>query len=373
MKKFLLVALGIAILGLFVFTIYFLYTKSKPKTVIYKTEKPFISDIIKKTVATGSIIPRKEINLKPIVSGIIEKIYVEPGMYVKSGEIIAKIKLNPNLSNLNSAENQLTKAKLSFEQAKLDFERNKKLFQEKVIAFVDYNNALVTFEKAKDDLLTAENQISIIKEGSNKQSGRQSNLVKASSAGMILDIPVKEGYSVIESNTFNDGTTIAVLADMNKMIFEGKIDESEVGKIKKGMEIELTVGAIDNKKYKANLEFIAPQGVTEDGAVKFTIRAVINLDKKDFLRAGYSASADIILDKKEKVLAVNEGVLQFGKDSVYVEVETSKTQVFLKKIIKTGLSDGSIIEVKNGLNLKDRIKIIIKEAVPVANQGFNKK
>jgi HlyD family secretion protein len=371
MKRIFWYVLGIILLGVFGYTLFFLIQKSRPKPLDFKTDSAFTTNIIKKTVATGSVLPRKEIKAKSIVSGIVEKLYFEPGQYIKEGNVIAKIRINPNLANLNNAENNLSKASISFEQAKIDFERNEKLYNDKVISFVDFNNFKVIYNKAKEDLKSAENNVAIVKEGAVKNSGRQSNLVKANASGMILDIPVKEGSFVIESNTFNDGTTVAVLADMNEMVFEGKIDESEINKIKKGMDIELTIGAIEDRKYNAKLEFISPKGETVDGAVQFPIKAAIRLSKNEFLRAGYSASADIILDKKDSVLAISEGLLQFGKDSTFVEIET-KPKIYVKRLVKTGISDGINVEILEGITKKDKIKITIKEPTIITPAQFGK-
>ena len=361
MKQIFPITIGIILLGVFGYTGFFLYQKSQPKTVVFKTDSAVVMDVIKKTVATGSVLPRREIKIKPIVSGVVEKLFIEAGQFVKTGQVLAKIRINPNLVNLSNAENQLNKSQINYDLAETDFERNKKLYDDKVISFVDYNNSLATLKRAKEDLSTAINNVALIKEGASKNSGRVSNLVKATASGMVLDVPVKEGGSVIESNNFNDGTTIAVLADMNEMIFEGKIDESEVNKIKKGMDIELTIGAVENKKYNAILEFISPKGETVEGAVQFPVKAAIMIPSKEFLRAGYSATADIILDRHDKVLAISEGLLQFGKDSTYIEIETTP-QKFQKRLIKTGLSDGIFIEILEGIKNKEKIKVFVKEA-----------
>lgn len=361
MKRLIKLLLGVSILGFFFYTIYFLYQKSEGIPEFYKTESPIITSIVKKSVATGSVVPRKEVNIKSQVSGVVEKLFVEAGQFAKEGQVIAKIRINPNMVNLNNAQSNLNKAKINFADAKKEFARYQKLFEDKVISEVEFNNYRLSFNRAKEDLESAENNYLLIKEGASSKSGQTSNLVRATVTGMILDIPVKEGSFVIEGNTFNEGTTIGTIADMNEMIFTGKIDESEVGKIKEGMDLDLTIAAIENKKYKAKLEFISPKGVAVEGAIQFEIKAAVMLDEKEFLRSGYSASADIILDKREKVLAIKEGLLQFGKDSTFVEVEKAP-QIFEKRLVKTGLSDGINVEVISGIDKNEKIKVFEKVA-----------
>jgi HlyD family secretion protein len=340
-----------------VYTFYFLYQKSQKPPEVFKTVSPFDTSIVKKTVATGSVTPRKEINMKSQVSGIIEKLFVVAGQQIKQGDVIAKIKIIPNMLNLANAENRVNTAQLSYDNAKIDFERNKTLFEQQIISKSEFQVFEIRLKTTAEELAAAENQLQIIKDGVSKSSGSVSNtLVKATISGMVLDVPVKEGGQVIESNTFNEGTTLCSVANMGEMIFEGKLDESEVGKVQPGMEIILTIGAIDKASFKANLEYIAPKGITENGAIQFLIRASIQKENTAFLRAGYSANADIILSKKENVRAIPESVLQFEKDKTFVEIET-KPGNFEKRFIKTGLSDGINIEVIGGLNQNDKIKL----------------
>ncbi|MDQ3535092.1 MAG: efflux RND transporter periplasmic adaptor subunit [Bacteroidota bacterium] len=358
MKNVFLIILGICILVLFVGTGYFLYQKSEEKPVVFETEKPFVQDIIKKTVATGSIKPRKEIEIKSQVPGVIEKIYVEAGQIVKEGQLLAKIRIIPNMVNLNNAETQLNNAKINFENSQIEYDRQKGLYEEKVISNVEYNQASLDFKLNKEALEAAENNLQLIKVGASKKAGQVTNEVKATVSGMLLDVPVKEGSFVIESNTFNEGTTIASIADMQSLIFEGKVDESEVGKIKEGMDLLLTIGAIENEQFNAKLEYISPKGIDDQGSIKFEIKAALLLSEKDFLRAGYSANADIVLAKKEQVMAVKESNLIFEDDKVFIEVETSP-QNFEKRQITTGISDGINIEVLSGIDKDANIKKII--------------
>ncbi|RMG58597.1 MAG: efflux RND transporter periplasmic adaptor subunit [Bacteroidetes bacterium] len=356
MKRVLIALLLIAMVGLFGWTGYYLYSKDQDKPVIYNTEAPIYTDIIKKTVATGSVVPRKEIEIKPQVSGLIDKLYVEPGDLVKKGDLIATIQIVPNMASLASAENRVKVAELNLRNAEQDYERNKPLFEEGVIAAATFQNFQLAYETAQQELQAAEDNLEIIRKGATQRSGRTANTnARATISGMVLDVPVEEGNSVIEANTFNDGTTIAIVANMEEMIFEGKVDESEVGKIREGMDLVLTVGAIEGETFAATLEHIAPKGVEENGAIQFEIRAEVNLTEDQFIRAGYSANASIVLDRRDSVLAISETLLIFEGEDTFVEVERGEQQ-FEKIPVKTGLSDGINIEILDGIEPDMKIK-----------------
>ncbi|MCP4368403.1 MAG: efflux RND transporter periplasmic adaptor subunit [Deltaproteobacteria bacterium] len=357
MKLFLKILSLIIILIVFGGTLLFLYNKSREKPVIFETRSPFITNVIKKTVATGSIVPRKEIEIKPQISGIIEEIYVEPGDKVKKDDLIARIRVIPNMISLNNAEARLKLAQINLDDAKRELERQYKLFKKEIISTSKYQEYEMAYNSAKEEMAAADNNLQLIKAGVTKNPGEETNtLIRSTIDGMILDIPVKEGKSVIETNNFNAGTTIAVIADMMEMIFQGKVDESEVGKIKTGMDLILSVGAVEKEKFDAILEYISPKGVAEEGAIQFEIRAKMKLKKSHFIRAGYSANADIVLEKKDSVLAINESLLQFEEDRVFVEVENEPRQ-FVKRYIEVGLSDGINIEIVEGLSKKDKVKV----------------
>ncbi|MFC2101074.1 efflux RND transporter periplasmic adaptor subunit [Bacteroidota bacterium] len=357
MKTVIRVVIIIFFIVLFIGTLIYLYRKSKEKPLVFETDKPFVTNIIKKTVATGSVVPRKEILIKPKVSGIVSEIYVEAGQHVNKGNLIAKVRIIPNMVNLNNAESRLNKAKINLKDATIAYNRQKKLLDNQVIAEAEFQSYEIAFFSAKEEVEAAENNLQLIKEGITKNTGTFSNtLIRSTIDGMVLDVPVKEGNSVIESNTFNEGTTIAVIADMSEMIFEGTVDESEVGKIKEGMNLILTIGAIEQESFTATLEYISPKGIEENGAIQFEIKAEVILKDTLFIRAGYSANADIVLASKDSVLAIKESLLQFEGDTVFVEIETAPQQ-FEKRFIKTGLSDGINIEIVSGLSKKDQIKI----------------
>ncbi|MCW0484416.1 efflux RND transporter periplasmic adaptor subunit [Gaoshiqia sediminis] len=358
MKKIFRILGIVIIVAIFGGTIYFLYTKSKTQPDIFETKTPFVSNVIKKTVATGSVVPRQEIEIKPQVSGIIDELYVEAGDFVKKDQVIARIKIIPDMVNLNTAESRLNRAKINFEDAKIDYERLQKLFDGDVISYEEFKKSKVGYDSAKEELAAAENNLELIKNGVTKKAETATNtLVRSTINGMVLDVPIKVGNSVIQSNTFNDGTTIATIADMQDMIFEGKVDETEVGKIKVGMPIELEIGAIEKDKFEAILEYISPKGVEENGAIQFEIKADVSLKDNQFIRAGYSANANIVLERKDSVMVIPEGMLKFENDSAYVEVLTNEVEsIYEKRKVKTGLSDGINIEIVEGLAKEDKVK-----------------
>ncbi|MFY0604236.1 MAG: efflux RND transporter periplasmic adaptor subunit [Flavobacteriaceae bacterium] len=332
--------------------------KNKKSIVEYETEKPFKTTIIKKTVATGKVTPLEEIEIKPQITGIIDKIMLLEGAKVKKGDLIATVRVVPNEQALISAKGRVDNIKIRLKNAEISYNRNKKLFDKGVIAASAFEAVELTFNQAKQDLKNAENDYQIIKSGSSGKGGMANTNIFAQMTGTILEIPVKEGDQVIQSNNFNAGTTIASIADMSKMIFEGKVDESEVGKLISGSDIEISLGAIENKKFPARLNFIAPKGTEEGGAVQFTIKADVTLDDQYFIRAGYSANADIVLEKKDSVLSIKEALLRFNKrtEKPYVEVKMADGK-FEKKELKLGVSDGVNVEVLSGVIATDEIKI----------------
>ena len=400
----------VAVIGIFsVFLGYYFYSQNAKDPIVYETNKPEIADIIKKTVATGSIKPRREVLIKPQVSGVVDELYVEAGQIAKKGQKIAKIKLIPSQISINNAQSQVELARIRYEEAqrelkrqkevfgkKLDVEsarssyetslqeeeRNRRLFEEGVVSEQEYNrfkrdmemakaafdnaqlqagNTLQQFEAnvdiAKQEMNAAINNLQLLKEGASKNSRQVNNIVVSTVEGMVLDVPVEEGSSVIERNNFNEGTSIAIVADMKSLIFEGNVDESDVGKLKEGMPLELTIGAIEDTKFDATLEFISPKGIEEEGTVKFEVRAAIKPTEDVFLRAGYSANGDIILDRRDQVIALQERDVIFRNDSTFIEISVGD-QEFEKRVIKTGLSDGLKIEVlDNSVDTTTQVKV----------------
>ncbi|UTW60959.1 efflux RND transporter periplasmic adaptor subunit [bacterium SCSIO 12741] len=356
MKRALTLLLVIALVGTFGYTIYYLYQKSQESPKMALTEKPFTDNVIRKTVATGSVVPRKEVEIKPNISGIIQELYIEAGDLVEVGTVLAKVRIIPDLERLNAAEARLERANISLENAQLDYDRNQKLYEQKVISAATLQPFELALKNSKQELEAAKDNLDIIREGATRKSSATTNtLIRATAGGMVLDVPVKEGNSVIEANNFNEGTTIAFIADMSDMIFEGKVDESEVGKLRLEMPLILKIGAIEGEQFDARLSYIAPKGKEENGAIQFDIKAQVNLQDSNFVRAGYSANADIVLDRVDSVLCINESLLKFEEDKPYVEVEIGP-QEFEKRFIKTGLSDGIKVEILDGITATDQIK-----------------
>lgn len=356
MKKFFRIVVVIIVLAIFAGTIGFLYSKSRPRPVVFETTQAFYTDIIRKTVATGSVVPRNEIEIKPTVSGIIDQIYVTEGEHVKAGQVIARVRIVPNMVNLNAAESRVNRAKIALEEARINFNRQEQLFERQVIAESEVIPVRIALRNAEEEFQSAENNLQLIRDGVSRTSGAATNtLIRSTIEGMVLSVPVEIGHSVIEANNFNAGTTIVTIADMSEMVFRGKVDESEVGKIREGMELILNIGAIDATNFTAMLEHISPKGVQESGAIQFEIRAAVKLNQEHFIRAGYSATADIVLERRDSVLAIQESLLLFENDSIYVEVET-EPQVYEKRLVKTGISDGINIEVLEGISEDDLIK-----------------
>jgi HlyD family secretion protein len=356
MKRVLTVLAALILVGLFGGTLVFLWSKAQKKPVVYKTETPEVSDIIKKAVATGAVVPRKEVAVKPQVSGIIESIVVEAGQRVKRGDLLATIRVIPQTAALAAAESRVNQARLKLDDAERELARNEKVYEEGVLPETTLRQVTLARDQAKEELAGATDTLEVIRRGVPARSREGTNtLVRATIDGTVLDVPVKEGTSVIESNTFNDGTTLATLADMNELIFEGKVDESEVGKLRPGMDIVLTIGALEPLRFKAVLEHIAPKGIEENGAIQFKIRAALKDTGDALIRANYSANADIVLDQRQQVLSVKESLLSFEGEETFVEVET-KPQSFEKRKVRTGLSDGVRIEVMEGLAKDDHLK-----------------
>lgn len=359
MKKYLKIALLVLVGGLFLWTFVFLYNKSKPKVKEYEVVKPVIGSLEKSTVATGKVEPRDEILIKPQISGIVDEVYKEAGQTVKKGEVIAKVKVIPELGQLNSAESRVRLAEINSKQTTVDFERTTKLYKDNLISREEYEKGEVSFKQSKEEFENAKDALDIIKEGITKKTASYSNtLIRSTIDGLILDVPVKAGNSVIMSNTFNDGTTIATVANMSDLIFRGKIDETEVGRLHEGMPVKITIGALQNYNFEAILEYISPKGVEENGANQFEIKAAITVSDSVKIRSGYSANAEIVLARSGQVLTVPESTLEFSNDSAFVWVMTDSVpqQTFERRYVESGMSDGIKIEIKNGLASEEKVR-----------------
>lgn len=359
MKKSKTILILVIIAVTFTAALIFFWKRNQKSPITYDTKKAEISNIILKTMATGSIIPDDEVIIRPNISGVVNEIYVKEGDQIKAGDRIASIKVIPNIANLQSAQNGVARAKIDVENQKKIFARQKQLFDKGVISANDYDNSKATFDQSQQAYNASYQNYEIVKTGTTRGlSSLAQTIIKATTSGIVLDIPVEVGNQVIETNNFNPGTDIASIADISKMIFEGKIDESEVGKIKEGMPIKITVGAIPNKEFDGKLTYIAPKGIKETGAVQFDIEATINISETDYIRAGLSANASIILDKAENTLTIQESLLQYDKKTKkpYVEIAVGD-QEFERRDVVLGISDGITAQVKSGVSETEEIKV----------------
>ena len=355
MKKVFKILLWVVITLIFAGTFIFLYKNSQTKDVIYQTVTPKVIDIERTTVLTGKIEPRDEIAVKPQLSGIITEINVEPGQMVKAGDVIARIKVIPEASQLSSAENRVNVARINLEEARQKHERNSSLYEKKVISREEYEGTLAAYNRAREEVTSAQDAVNIVKQGVSMYNASESNtMVRATITGLVLDVPVKVGSSVIQSNTFNDGTTIATIADMNNLIFKGTVDETEVGNLAVGMPMTIEIGALSDVNPSATIEYISPKGTESNGANTFEVKAALQLPEGVQMRAGYSANATVTLNGAKSVLSVPEAIVEFSGDSTFVYCLTDSVpkQKFERKSITTGISNGIDIEVKSGIDSK---------------------
>ena len=359
MKKYLKVILA-AIVGLvFISTFVFLYMKSKPQPVVYDEFMPKVADINKTTVITGTIEPRDEVEVKPQISGIITEIYKEAGDKVDAGEVIAKVKVIPDMGQLSSAESRVRLAEINLKQAQVNYNREKQLYDKQLVSAEEYDNVRQTLDQAREEKTAAIDALEVVRDGvSSSNASASSTLIRSTISGLILDVPVKVGNSVILSNTFNDGTTIATVADMGDLIFKGNIDETEVGQLVTGMQMKITIGALQNLRFDASLEYISPKATDNNGANQFEIKAAVSVPQGNEIRSGYSANAEIVLASARSVLTVPESAIEFSGDDTYVYVVKGQgdEKTYERRKVVTGLSDGVNIEIRSGLKKTDRVR-----------------
>ena len=357
MKYLKKIGIGLLIVGVLFASAFFIKSNSK-SSIVYETETLKIETIEEKIVATGKVLPEDEVNVVPQIAGIIEEIFVEEGDEVFAGDLIAKIKVVPNEQTLNSAEGRVKSAQIVMKNSKIEFERNRALFEKEIISEQEFNSSELRYNQDMQNLDNAESDLQIIKLGSAGGSTITNTNIRATVSGTILEIPVKEGDQVIQANSFNSGTPIATIADINKMIFEGQVDEGEVGKLQIGMPLIVTLGAIEDKEYDAKLRLIAPKGTEIAGAIQFKIEGDVYLDDEFVVRAGYSANASIVTDKKVDAISISEALLQYDSKSKkpYVEIEISD-QKFEKREVKLGISDGVNAELISGVKQLEKIKV----------------
>ena len=359
MKKYRKLIIAVIIALIFIGTFVFLWQKSQPKEIVYNEFTPKTENIQKTTIITGKIEPRNEVNIKPQISGIITELYKVAGDFVNAGDVIAKVKVVPEMGQLSSAEMRVRLAEINLKQAQTDFQREENLFNQKLVSADEFDKIKVALAQAKHEKLAAEDALQVVRDGFSKSNAKASStLIRSTISGVILDIPVKVGYSVIQVNTMNEGTTIATVANMNNLIFRGNIDETEVGQLVNGMNMSITIGALQDLKFDASLEYISPKAVESNGANQFEIKAAVKLAEGGKIRSGYSANAEIILAKAEKVLSIPESAIEFSGDStfVYVVKGQGKNKTYERTNVTTGLSDGVNIEIKKGLSTKDKVR-----------------
>ena len=359
MKKYLKVILA-AIVGLvFISTFVFLYMKSKPQPVVYDEFTPKVADINKTTVITGTIEPRDEVEVKPQISGIITEIYKEAGDKVEAGEVIAKVKVIPDMGQLSSAESRVRLAEINLKQAQVNYNREKQLYDKQLVSAEEYDKVRQALDQAREEKTAAIDALEVVRDGvSSSNASASSTLIRSTISGLILDVPVKVGNSVILSNTFNDGTTIATVADMGDLIFKGNIDETEVGQLVTGMQMKITIGALQNLRFDASLEYISPKATDNNGANQFEIKAAVSVPQGNEIRSGYSANAEIVLASARSVLTVPESAIEFSGDDTYVYVVKGQgdEKTYERRKVVTGLSDGVNIEIRSGLKKTDRVR-----------------
>ena len=359
MKKYSKLIIAAIIALIFIGTFVFLWQKSQPKEVVYNEFTPKLDSIQKTTIITGKIEPRNEVNVKPQISGIISELYKEPGDRVNAGDVIAKVKVIPDMNQLSSAEMRVRLAEINLKQAQVDFQREENLYNQKLVSADEFDKSKQALDQAKHEKVAAEDALQVVRDGVSKSNASASStLIRSTISGIILDIPVKVGNSVILSNTFNDGTTIATVANMNDLIFRGNIDETEVGQLVYGMNMKITIGALQDLSFDAALEYISPKAVESNGANQFEIKAAVKLSEGSKIRAGYSANAEIILASAPKVLSIPESAIEFSGDTtfVYVVKGDGKNKTYERKQVETGLSDGVNIEIKKGITDKDKVR-----------------
>ena len=359
MKRYSKLIIAAIIALIFIGTFVFLWQKSQPKEIVYSEFTPKLDSIQKTTIITGKIEPRNEVNVKPQISGIISELYKQPGDYVNAGDVIAKVKVIPDMNQLSSAEMRVRLADINLKQAQTDFLREENLYNQKLVSADEYDKSKLALNQAKHELSAAQDALQVVRDGVSKSNASASStLIRSTISGVILDIPVKVGNSVILSNTFNDGTTIASVANMGDLIFRGNIDETEVGQLTMGIPMKITIGALQDLKFDAALEYISPKAVESNGANQFEIKAAVHVAKDDKLRSGYSANAEIVLARADKVLTIPESAIEFSGDStfVYIIKGEGKQKDYERRAVVTGLSDGVNIEVKKGLTAKDKVR-----------------
>ena len=361
MKKFLKIFLGVLFAALLLGTFVFLWQKTRPVKVVYTIVQPKLDTLKQFVVATGKVEPRDEVLIKPQISGIVSDVYKEAGQMVRKGEVIATVKVVPEMGQLSSAESRVSVAEISLAQTRREFGRTETLHDKGVVSDEEFEQGRTDLQKAEEELQNAKENLEIVKNGITSRYKELSNTqIRSTIDGMILDVPIKVGNSVIQANTFNDGTTIASVADMSNMLFRGNVDETDVGKLHEGMPVKLTIGALQNVELDANLEYVSPKATEDNGVIMFEVKAAVKIPADVFVRAGYSANASIVIESREGVLTLPESTVEFEGATTYVYLLTSAEdiaeQTFDKREVKIGLSDGINIELTEGVTADDKVR-----------------
>ena len=355
MKKFGKILLVVLVAAIFVGTFVYLFQRSKPKEIQYQEVVPEKGDIAKSTVVTGKIQPRDEVNVKPQINGIVAELYKKAGETVQQNEVIAKLKVIPDMSQLSSAQSRVRLAEVNLKQAQTNHNREKKLYDQQLVSADEFEKVAQALQQAQEEMVIAQETLEIVRDGvsSSNKSG-STTLVRSTISGLILDIPVKVGNSVTMSNTFNDGTTIATVANMDDLIFDGNIDETEVGRLHVGLPVRISIGALQDVHFDAALEYISPKATESNGTNLFEIKASVTVPSDVTIRSGYSANAEIVLEQAQDVLTLAESAIQWEGDSTFVYVRNAEG--WDKRPVVTGLSDGVNIEVKSGLSEGETVR-----------------
>ena len=353
----------------------YLVKSNSKENEVFLTRKPMLQDMEDKVMATGKIVPREEIEIKPNMSGIIDKILVKEGDKVTMGQLIATLKIVPSVSQVNAAQQDVQNANLQINNAKANlatqqqqFNMQQRLYNQGVISkqeFLTAQQNLLSMQNqlknANQQFQTAQKNLQIARTG--VADGLQSlatTQIRSKANGTVLEVPVKVGYQVIEANQFNAGTTICSVADLNSLIFEGKIDEAQAGKIKEGMEMKVIIGALQNKKFPGKVTMIAPKGKDESGTIKFPIEGDVFNPNNEYIRAGFSANGEIVLSSQKNALLLDESLIQYekdkGTDKPFVEVKQPNGS-FKKTYVKLGASDGINVQILSGIDKNADVKV----------------
>lgn len=361
MKRILKIAAALLFALLLLGTFWFLWQKTRPVKIVYALVQPKIDTIRQFVVATGKVEPRDEVLIKPQISGIVSEVRKEAGQTVRKGEIIALVKVIPEMGQLNSAESRVSVATISLDQTRREHERTAALHDKGVVSHEEFEQSLAALAKAEEEMQNARDNLEIVQNGITSRYKEMSNTqIRSTIDGMILDVPIKVGNSVIQANTFNDGTTIATVADMGDMLFRGKIDETDVGKLRDGMPVKLTIGAMQNVELDARLEYVSPKASEENGVVMFEVKAAVAVPDSIFVRAGYSANANIMIQSREGIVTLPESTVEFEGNDTYVQVlagpEDADPQTFERRKVGIGLSNGIDIEITSGVTTDERVR-----------------